>query len=173
MESDILLISQIKSGKNEASERFIKKYYASIYQYCLLHIHDRYYAEDLTQETFLRFFASLETYREYGKTKNYLYRIASNIMKNFYIKKKDILLDQLPETAENNAGDIDIKLDIERAVDSLPDELREVAILFFFQDLKQAEIAQILNIKLSLVKYRISRAKILLAEYLGDNNEIL
>ena len=94
-------------------------------------------------------------------------------MKNFYIKKKDILLDQLPETAENNAGDIDIKLDIERAVDSLPDELREVAILFFFQDLKQAEIAQILNIKLSLVKYRISRAKILLAEYLGDNNEIL
>lgn len=80
MESDILLISQIKSGKNEASERFIKKYYASIYQYCLLHIHNRYYAEDLTQETFLRFFASLETYREYGKTKNYLYRIASNII---------------------------------------------------------------------------------------------
>ena len=48
----------------------------------------------------------------------------------------------------------------------LPEELREVAILFFFQDLKQREIAELLGIKLSLVKYRIGRAKELLIKNL-------
>ena len=91
-EPDFLLLQKIKNGKSDASEQLIKKYYSSIYQYCLLHTHDRNYAEDLTQETFLHFFASLETYKEYGKTKNYLYRIAGNIIKNFYIKKKEILV---------------------------------------------------------------------------------
>jgi RNA polymerase sigma factor (sigma-70 family) len=63
---------------------------------------------------------------------------------------------------------VEIRLDIEKAVQYLPDEIKDTAILFFFQGLKQKEIAQILDIKLSLVKYRVSKAKKLLAEYLGE-----
>ena len=63
---------------------------------------------------------------------------------------------------------VEIRLDIEQAVDDLPEELKEITILFFFQGLKQKEIAKVLNIKLSLVKYRISRAKKILSEYLGE-----
>ena len=59
-----------------------------------------------------------------------------------------------------------IRLDIEQAVRKLPEELREVAILSFFQELKQREIAELLQIKLSLVKYRIGRAKELLIKEL-------
>lgn len=167
-EPDFLLLQKIKNGKSDASEQLIKKYYSSIYQYCLLHTHDRNYAEDLTQETFLHFFASLEKYKEYGKTKKYLYRIAGNIIKNFYIKKKEILVEQFPEIIEESMKGVEIRLDIEKAVQYLPDEIKDTAILFFFQGLKQKEIAQILDIKLSLVKYRVSKAKKLLAEYLGE-----
>lgn len=63
---------------------------------------------------------------------------------------------------------VEIRLDIEKVVQYLPDEIKDTAILFFFQGLKQKEIAQILDIKLSLVKYRVSKAKKLLAEYLGE-----
>ena len=63
-------------------------------------------------------------------------------------------------------GDAEVRMDIERAVDHLPEELKETVILFFFQELKQKDIAELLDIKLSLVKYRISRAKKLLSEYL-------
>lgn len=171
MEPDFLLIQKIKGGKsdkNEASERLVKKYYSSIYQYCFLHIHDCAYAEDFTQETFLRFFQSLGSYREYGKTKSYLYCIAGNIIKNYYSKKKEVLLEQIPEEHENSMDGVEIRLDIEQAVDDLPAELKEITILFFFQGLKQKEIAKVLNIKLSLVKYRISRAKKILSEYLGE-----
>lgn len=166
MDSDFLLIQKVKHGKSEAGERFVKKYYSSIYQYCFLHIHDRDYAEDMTQETFVRFFEALEKYNDYGKTRNYLYCIAGNIIKNYYKKKKEVLIETIPEIPENRMDDMETRLDIEQAMDNLPDELKEVTILFFFQGLKQKEIAQLLNIKLSLVKYRISKSKKILSECL-------
>lgn len=86
--SDFLLVHRARAGDEEACERLVRKYYPSIYQYCLLHIYDTYEAEDLTQEVFVRAFASLERYREYGKVKNYLYTIAGNVVKNYYKKKR-------------------------------------------------------------------------------------
>ena len=77
-----------------------------------------------------------------------------------------MLLDEIPEMADNGMEGIELRMDVEQALESLPDELREAAILFFFQELKQKEIAELLDIKLSLVKYRISRAKKLLSERL-------
>ena len=47
---------------------------------------------------------------------------------------------------------------------------QKVVILYFFQDLKQTEIARILNIGLTLVKYRIKKAKELLAKFLGKED---
>lgn len=171
MNSDFLLIQKVKNGNEEAGEQLVNKYYASIYQYCFLHVRNRDHAEDLTQDTFVRFFEALGTYRNYGKTKSYLYCIAGNIIKNYYKKKKDVLIDEFPEIPESNMTDMETRLDIERAVDYLPEELKETAILFFFQELKQREIADLLDIKLSLVKYRISRAKKILSECLKVNNK--
>lgn len=169
MNLDFLLVEKIKNGDSKAGEQFVKKYYSSIYQYCFLHIHDRDCAEDITQETFLRFFETIHTYTERGKAKNYLYRIAGNCMKNYYKKKKEILpgeIPETPETSENSLGGMELRLDIEWAVDSLPETLKETAILFFFQDLKQREIADLLNISIPLVKYRIREARKILSKYL-------
>ena len=135
--TDSLLVHLARAGDEDACEKLVKKYYSSIYQYCLLHINDPYEAEDLTQEVFTRFFSNLYRYKEYGKVKNYLYTIAGNTVKNYYKK-----------------------------VRKLPEEIRETAVLYFFQELKQREIAELLHIKLSLVKYRIGRAKELLMKEL-------
>ncbi len=163
--NDFWLVYRARAGDEEACAGLVKKYYPDIYQYCRLHIYDAYDAEDLTQEVFINFFQSLHRYKEYGKVKNYLYIIAGNIVRNYYKKKKDIVLEKLPEYERDNKDNIEkigIRLDVEQAVGGLPGEIREVAILYFFQELKQREIAQLLHIKLSLVKYRIGRAKELL-----------
>ena len=55
----------------------------------------------------------------------------------------------------------------------LPEEIREVAILFFFQEWKQREIAEQLQITLSLVKYRIGRARELLQKELEDQEVMM
>jgi len=81
-------------------------------------------------------------------------------------KKKEIMTDQLPDIEDENPKNIEIRIDIERALEQLPEEIKEIVILFFFQGLKQKEIADLLNIKLSLVKYRVSKAKELLAKQL-------
>lgn len=166
MISDFLLIQKIRNGDNRAGNEFVKKYYPLIYQYCFLHIHDRDCAEDMTQETFVRFFEAVMNRTDIAKVKSYLYRVAGNTVKNYYRKKKELLLEKLPDTVENNAVDIEVRLDIERAVACLPDEIREITILFFFQGLKQKDISDLLGIKLSLVKYRVSKAKELLSEEL-------
>ena len=76
------------------------------------------------------------------------------------------MTDQLPDIEDENPKNIEIRIDIERALEQLPEEIKEIVILFFFQGLKQKEIADLLNIKLSLVKYRVSKSKELLAKQL-------
>lgn len=76
------------------------------------------------------------------------------------------MTDQLPDIEDENPKNIEIRIDIERVLEQLPEEIKEIVILFFFQELKQKEIADLLNIKLSLVKYRVSKAKELLAKQL-------
>ena len=172
MDTDFFLIQKMKNGDDSAIESFIRKYYPKIFQYCLLHIWDRGDAEDLTQETFLKFFQSFERYQHRGKCSAFLYAIASNNCKDYYRKAKEQYMEEVPEKAgtDQDMDTAEIRLDVETAVARLPEELRETAILFFFQNLKQKEIAKLLDIKLSLVKYRVNRAKKLLGEYLSDGS---
>ena len=158
--TDSLLVHLARAGDEDACEKLVKKYYSSIYQYCLLHINDPYEAEDLTQEVFTRFFSNLYRYKEYGKVKNYLYTIAGNTVKNYYKKKKDIPSEELLKSEDSSKNH----------VEELGEEIRETAVLYFFQELKQREIAELLHIKLSLVKYRIGRAKELLMKELEVKN---
>lgn len=171
MTSDFFLVQKIRNGDELAGNQFVEKYYSLIYQYCFLHIRNKECAEDMTQETFVRFYEAILKDANIRKIKNYLYSIAGNILKNYYKKKKEILLDQLPETEKDNLTELEIRLDIERALDQLPEEIKEITILFFFQGLKQKEIAALLHIKLSLVKYRVSKAKELLSKQLEEGRD--
>ena len=171
MDFDLLLIQKMKRGNENAFDIFVRKYYEEIFKYCNYHCLDPSYAEDLTQETFLRFFKKLSDYRYIGKTKNYLYTIAGNLCRDYYRKTKESLSGEYPEDIQNSlhrseAEDILDKIAIEAALNHLPEELREVIFLYYFQELKLAEIADILHIGLPLVKYRIRQAKMRLEKLL-------
>lgn len=172
MDSDLLIIQKMKIGDEQAIDAFVKKYYPKILKYCCLHIHDYGYAEDMAQETFEQFFRTLNQYRHYGKALNYLYVIAANKCKNFYVKRKELVIEKMPELLDYGMDDLGEYVDVHHALNDLPLELREIAILYFFQQLKQKEIAKILGIGLPLVKYRIRKAKKLLALYLGEEENI-
>ena len=167
MDADFLLIQRMKNGETQAIEVFVRKYYPVILRYCHLHIKNPGYAEDMTQEVFARFFRTLNRYQHYGKALNYLYVIAANVCRDDYRQPEEIPMDDLPEQPVCAMEPLDLRLDVHLALEKLPQELREVTILFFFQEVKQKEIAWILGIGLPLVKYRIKRAKELLARDLG------
>ena len=165
MDIDYLYICQIKNGDAKAGERLIRKYYEEILRYCYLHVPDRGYAEDMTQETFERFFDSLKRYEHHGKTKNYLYTIAANLCRNYHKKIKDVPMDDVPEQRVEPIPKVETKLDVYAALDQLPIELKEVTILYFFRDRTQKEIASILGISQTLVRRRLERSKQRLREF--------
>ena len=168
MDRDFLLVQKMRMGDEKAIEIFVEKYYPRILSYCQVHIGDHGYAEDMTQETFERFFRSLKQYRHYGKAANYLYVIAANTCHDYHRKHKEIATETMPEQADTRADNTEERLDVQRAFKRLPEEVREVAVLYFLQEQKQKDIAVMLGIGLPLVKYRIRRARELLAGYLGD-----
>ncbi len=172
MDTDLILIRQMKRGDDAAFDAFVRKYYADILRYCAFHSKSREEAEDLTQETFVRFFAKLSEYRHVGKAKNYLYTIAANLCKNAFAKRAPLTaeeetLEALGERAADAENAATTHLLLEWALGELPPEQREVVILHYYQDLKQREIAEILEIGLPLVKYRLRQAKLRLSELIG------
>lgn len=172
MDTDYFLIRRMKRGEESAFDLFVQKYYKEILTYCVYHCTDKGYAEDITQETFMRFFAKLSVYHFRGKTKNYLYTIAGNLCKDYLRKIKETSLEEVigreAENAEDHAEDSVNRYVIEWAIKQLPDNLKEVIILYYFQELKMIEIANILQISLPLVKYRLKQAKVKLEDLLRE-----
>ena len=168
MDRDFLLIARMRPGDDGAIEEFVGKYYPMILRYCRLHTANRCDAEDLTQETFEKFFRSLGQYQHRGKAANYLYTIAGNACRDFCKKPKEVPLEGLSREMGTEPEANDAHLAVALALDALPPELREAAVLFYIQGLKQREIADLLHISLPLVKYRLGKAKAQLQQILSE-----
>lgn len=85
-------VRKMKNGDEEELENFVREYYPAILRYCYRHVFDADEAEDMTQETFERFFSSLDRYRHYGKALNYLYVIAGNLCKNALRSRREVVI---------------------------------------------------------------------------------
>lgn len=162
--SEFLLIRKMKQGDDNALDLFVRKYYQEILIYCHYHCSDKTYAEDLTQETFIRFFTKLSDYHYRGKTLNYLYTIARNLCRDYSKKIKEIPMEENELIKEKGLEEYQTesilnKILIEQTIEQLPDELREILALYYFQELKLTEISKTLQIGLPLVKYRLRQAK--------------
>lgn len=171
MYSDFLIIRKMKQGDDTAFDLFVHKYYQEILIYCHYHCFDKAYAEDLTQETFVRFFTKLSDYHYRGKTLNYLYTIAGNLCKDYLKKIKEIPMEETEFIDKENQEEQQMenvlnRIFMQQALEQLPDESCEVLMLYYFQELKLKEISEILQIGLPLVKYRLKQARKQLEELL-------
>lgn len=148
----------------EYADRVILDNYEDIYAYCFRHLAHRETAEDLTQETFLKFLAGAQGYREYGKLKNYLYVIAGNLIRDYYRKKKEISVEAymdtmgaaLPDAEVERAGE---RIEIRRALAGLELLDREIIILRYYQELKIKDISAVTGLPASTARYRLKKAE--------------
>ena len=142
-------------------EKIIRQYYDEIFRYCYHHVESRATAEDLCQDTFLSFIEHYDKYHSMGKIKNYLYTIAGNKCRDYYKKKKPLIMDKIPE--QETAQCIEETVVIREMVMGLPEEFREAVILRYFQNMRYKDIAAVLAIRLSLAKYRVKKGLELLS----------
>lgn len=176
MDAELFLIRRMKQGEEEAFDAFVRRYYEDVLKYCAYRCGNVQSAEDLTQETFVRFFSGFSDYHYRGKTKNYLYTIAGNLCRNYFkqtreFPEEDEMLEQKAGSVSHMAEEVEGQILIDWALSQLPSELFEVARMYYLLEMKQSEIAKNLKIRLPLVKYRLRRAKQKLQMLLREEEE--
>lgn len=141
----------------------IEQQYDKLLRYCYMKLRNRTLAEDITQETFIRFFESTD-YRNVGKEMAYLYTIARNLCIDSVRKQKDALIEDISaeiqdvQESKDNAEDVVDRVSIEQALDCLNAEEREAVVLRFSGELSIEDIGRSMGISRFAVRRRISTA---------------
>lgn len=149
------LIKKAQKGENEAFAKLYDFYIEKIYRFIYIKTSNKSDAEDLTQQVFLSAWQSIKSFRYEGHPfSSWLYKIARNLVIDYYRKKKpqeiefSELLFELEEVKVNFEKDFDKNLLIEKVksvLKRLPVEQQDVIILKFIDNLSNKEIAKILN----------------------------
>ncbi|AHH94331.1 RNA polymerase sigma factor SigE [Kutzneria viridogrisea] len=125
-------------------------------------------AEDLTQETFIRVFRSLASYKP-GTFEGWLHRITTNLFLDMARRRSRLRMEGLPEDTDRLVGDdpspeqvysaTHLDPDLEAALDELPAEFRAAVVLCDVEGLSYDEIGATLGVKLGTVRSRIHRGR--------------
>ena len=136
-------------------------------------------AEDLTQETFIRVFRSVQNYQP-GTFEGWLHRITTNLFLDMVRRRGRIRMEALPEdydrvpsdepNPEQIYHDSRLGADLQAALDSLAPEFRAAVVLCDIEGLSYEEIGATLGVKLGTVRSRIHRGRQALRDYLAAHS---
>jgi len=143
--------------------------YDKIYKYCYFKVKNIHLAEDLTQETFLKFF-SQNNYISRGKTLAYLYTIARNLCIDAFRKKDMSPLSDETEDTKTSIEKLVTSIALDEALKTLPIDTQEILLLRFANDLSMAEISKITEISRFAIRRKINNALSQLKQILREDD---
>lgn len=135
----------------------IEANYDKIFRYCYYRVSNKALAEDLTQETFLRFFAG--HYREQGKGIRYLYLIARNLCIDESRKRKT---EAIPEDISDEGKEADSvieRIHIFNVLMKLPEDDRDLMVMRYMNGESVTDICRITGLSRFALYRRLKRAK--------------
>ena len=134
-------------------------------------------AEDLTQETFIRVFRSVQNYQP-GTFEGWLHRITTNLFLDMVRRRTRIRMEALPEDYERVPSsdpdpgqiyaDANLGPQLQNALDALAPEFRAAVVLADIEGLSYEEVAATLGVKLGTVRSRIHRGRKSIREALAN-----
>lgn len=137
----------------------------AIFRFCIVKTSNKEMAEDLTQETFMRYWQTLREGRDIENPRPFLYRIATNLIIDWYRKKKSGSLDELtdagfePVDQKGASAEQDAEyMEVIAAMGDMEEKDREVLLLRYVEGLEPRDIAEILGESTNVVSVRINRA---------------
>lgn len=185
MIEDTALVEEALNGNEKAFEMIIKKYQQPLLNYIGRMVGERELALDFTQEVFIKIYSSLRSYQPQYKFSTWLFKIASNLVIDYWRKKKitGISIDQsLNEEYDNRPIQIpdnepsivkkfelaELKEKIERTLELIPASLKELFVLKHVSWFSYEEIAEMKELPLGTVKNRIFQAKEMIRQLLRE-----
>ncbi|MDN5344734.1 MAG: polymerase sigma-70 factor, subfamily [Clostridia bacterium] len=129
------------------------------------YLHDRYLAEDVAQEVFIRVYTNLDKFQGRSSIYTWIYHITVNLCRDYLRAQSRRRLEPgwLPEVAVPDVADMALVnleyRELWQAILQLPVAYREVIWLHYYDQLNLKDIAAILGISLATVKIRLYRAR--------------
>lgn len=158
-----------RTEKEFLLEKMMIEYGDELVRLAFSYVKDTEIAKDMVQNTFIKCYKNVDTFRYDAQIKTWLYRIAINECKD-YLKSWHFKMVQVKsfihETAksiypstEKTVIDKYNNEELKDTIFSLPKVYREVVYLYYYESLKTDEIAEVLDIPMNTVKTRLRRAK--------------
>ena len=158
MESDEELMVRVAAGDELALGTLVDRYAPSIQRFLLRLTRNPEDAEDLTQDTWVRVARGARGFDERRKFKSWAYGIALNLARDLF-RRRQVRARGVPEPTAKGPPPVSIDgIDVRTRVDALPDRLKEVLVLRYFEELGEAEMAETLGIPKGTVKSRLHAA---------------
>jgi RNA polymerase sigma-70 factor, ECF subfamily len=168
---DSLFVEQIRRGDPDATHRFFREYYPSIYRYLLWLTERPEVAEDLTQETVVRAWRHLDRFESRAPLRVWLLRIAHReFLRHLQSKRVQASLEEMGEVVDARTAESAEAVELREVIRKLPVEEGEVVVLHYLQGYDCQEIAEIIRAPVSTVKYRLSAARSHLQRELGEGD---
>lgn len=171
------LISRAQAGDRAAFSALVKEHGDEVYTLARRLVGDPHLASDIAQETLIRAWKALPSFRGEAALSTWLHRITVNTawtQKKRSRRHAGYSLDEVAEMPAPFDADhpevagelVELRGRLRRALDSLPEAQRQVVVLKDIYDWSHAEIAESMGISVSATKVRLHRARARLARYL-------
>jgi RNA polymerase sigma factor (sigma-70 family) len=178
--SDAGLVEMVLGGQQDVFAVLVERYKDAVQNLAYRMLGNATEAEDVTQETFVRAYTQLVTYKSVHKFSTWLLSIASHLAIDQLRRRRFLALplDDVPflewivdagVSPEQSALQGEQQDEIQLYLQKLPGKYRAVIVLRYWYDFSYEEIAQALNLTAPLVKARLHRARELLARYMQQN----
>ena len=173
-EIDLVLVKRAKSGDYQAFDLLVLKYQSRLISTAFKFAKDLQIAEDIVQDSFIKAFKALESFREDSSFYTWIYRITVNTSKNFLVSKKrksELLNSDLSEEASYEIEPVEtyspedllqatqLKKVITETVDQLGEDTRTALTLRELDGLSYEQIADVVNCPVGTVRSRIFRGR--------------
>jgi RNA polymerase sigma-70 factor (ECF subfamily) len=152
---DRQVIERVLKGDTDAFNILIREWEKPIFNFILRMIGDRDEAMDLCQDCFMKAYRELRTLKDRNRFSSWLYRIAHNTCLSRIRREHGKIWVELDPDRGTTPSAPESRIAVEKALQYLPEEQREVVVLKVFHALKFEEIAAIQNAPVSTVKSRL------------------
>ncbi len=185
---DALLVKDYVAGNEEALATLIKRHESKIYGFIYSKVSDRDVSNDIFQDTFIKVIKTLKSnsYNEEGKFLPWVMRIAHNLVIDYFRKNKKMPMYRETEefsvfsimtdeslTIENQLIADQVEMDLQKLIEELPEDQKEVLVMRMYKDMSFKEISEVTGVSINTSLGRMRYALMNLRKVIDKHQIIL
>lgn len=165
------LLSLGERKKEKELKKYIVDNKESLYRFAYSYAKKQDDALDIVHDSICKSLTKIDTLKDIGNIKPWIYKIISNCAIDYIRKNKKYVINNDLNLDDSISYDTYENIDLQKALDELPEKYKTIVILRYFEDMKISEIAQVLDENTNTIKTRLYKALNKLKLKLSDDEE--